>query len=106
MQHMYSAAQLEKIIDEATIYICACPAQVAKMVSKLRHLHDYQQNCLARESTDINREVHDRIAQATVEAHRIMEACMDDILRIEGWNPETLKMPDDLRELLIREAME
>lgn len=106
MQHLYSAAQLEKIIDEATIYICACPAQVAKMVSKLRHLHDYQQNCLARESTELNREVHDRIAQATVEAHRIMETCMDDILRIEGWNPETLKMPDDLRELLVREAME
>ena len=106
MEHLYSAGQLEKVINEATIYICACPAQVAEMVSKLRHLHDYQQNCIARESTEINRDVHNRIAQATVEAHSIMEACMQDILKIEGWDPETLKMPDNLRELLLREAME
>ena len=106
MQQLYSVEQLEKIINEATIYMCACPAQVAKMVSKLRHLHDYQQNCLTRNSTDLNTEVHDRIAQAAIEAHRIMEACMQDILKIEGWNPETLNMPDNLRELLIREAME
>lgn len=106
MEQLYSTKQLESVINEATIYICACPAQVAEMVGKLRHLYDYQQNCIARESTDINREVHERIAQATTEAHRIMEACMQDILRIEGWDPATLKMPDNLRELLYREAME
>ena len=50
--------------------------------------------------------VHNRIAQATVAAHSIMEACMQDILKIEGWDPETLKMPDNLRDLLLREAME
>ena len=106
MEHHYSAKQLEQVIDEATIYICACPAQVAEMVRKLRHLYDYQQNCIARESTEINKEVHDRIAQATVEAHSIMEACMRDILQIEGWDVETLKMPENLREILLREAME
>jgi hypothetical protein len=50
--------------------------------------------------------VHHRIAQATIEAHRIMETCMQDILRIEGWDQETLKMPDNLREMLHREALE
>ena len=57
---------------------------------------------IARESTEINKEVHsDRIAQATVEAHSIMEACMQDILQIEGWDVETLKkMPENLREIL------
>lgn len=104
MEHLYSARQLATIINQATIYICACPAQVAEMVGKLRHLYDYQQNCVARERTDINTEVHDRIAQATVEAHRIMETCMQDILRIEGWNLETLEMPENLREMLFREA--
>lgn len=105
MEHLYSAKQLEQVINEATIYVCACPAQVAEMLSKLRHLYDYQQNCIARERTDVNREVHNRIAQATVQAHSVMEACMQDILRIEGWDPETLKMPDHLREILFQEAM-
>jgi hypothetical protein len=106
MEYLYSDQQLEKVINEATIYVCACPAQVAEMLNKLRHLYDYQQNCLVHERADINSEVHNRIAQATVEAHRIMEACMQDILRIEGWDMETLKMPDNLREMLFREAME
>lgn len=106
MEHQYSAKQLETVINQATIYVCACPAQVAEMLSKLRHLYDYQQNCIARERTDMNTEVHNRIALATVEAHSIMEACMQDILRIEGWDLETLKMPDNLREMLYREATE
>jgi hypothetical protein len=106
MEHLYSTKQLETVINEATIYVCACPAQVAQMVNKLRHLYDYQQNCIARDSSDINKTVHNRIAEATVEAHRIMEACMQDILQIEGWDPETLKMPENLREMLYREAME
>ena len=105
MEHLYSAEQLEKIINEALIYTCACPAQVAEMVCRLRHLHDYQQNCVARDSSDINAEVHHRISQATAEAHDILEACMQDILRIEGWDLETLKMPANLREMLNREVM-
>jgi phosphopantetheine adenylyltransferase len=105
MEHLYSAKQLETVINEATIYMCACPAQVADMLRKLRQLHDYQQNCIARESTEINQQVHNLIAQAAVEAHQIMETCMQEILRIEGWNPETLKMPENLREMLYREAM-
>ena len=106
MEHLYSAKQLELIINEATIYICACPAQVAENVRKLRHLYEYQQNCIARNSSDMNKEVHARIAQATVEAHCVMEACLHDILRAEGWNQETLKMPEELREVLYRESME
>jgi len=105
MERHYSAQQLEKVINEALIYICACPAQVAEIVNKLRHLYDYQQNCIARESNDISIEVHNRIAQATVEAHRIMENCIQDILRLEGWDPETLKMPEHLREMLYQEAL-
>lgn len=73
MNRVYSAEQLEKVINEATIYICACPAQVAETIRKLRNLYDYQQNCIARDSNEINKEVHNRIALATVEAHRIME---------------------------------
>lgn len=106
MDHVYSAEQLEKVINEATIYICACPAQVAETIRKLRNLYDYQQSCIARDNNEINEEVHNKIARATVEAHRIMEACMEDVLRIEGWDPETLNMPTGLRAVRDREAME
>jgi hypothetical protein len=104
MAQVYSSDQLETIIDQATIYLCACPAQVADAMRKLRYLFDYQKGCVARDSSDINREVHERIASATAEAHRIMETCMGDILRLEGWDPVTLKMPAGLRQLLDREA--
>jgi len=99
LEQTYSEKQLTRIVDEATIYTCACPAQVAEMLRKLRHLFAYQQNCMARGSSDINEKVHDRIAMAASEAHRLMEACMQDILRLEGWDPETLEMPAGLRQL-------
>ena len=96
---MFSDSQLTRIIDQATIYMCACPAQVGDMVYKLRHLFAYQQKCLERSGSDINREVHDRIALATSEAHRQMEICLQDILHIEKWDMDTLEMPEGLRQL-------
>jgi len=99
LEQTYSDDQLVRVIDEATIYMCACLAQIAEMTRKLRNLFAYQQNCLARDSSDINREVHDRIALAASEAHRLMEICMQEILHIEGWDPETLTMPVGLRQL-------
>lgn len=96
---MYSDSQLIRIMDQATIYMCACPAQVGDMARKLRYLFAYQQKCLESGSSDINQEVHERIALATREAHRLMETCLQDILRLEGWDLETLEMPAGLRKL-------
>jgi hypothetical protein len=106
LQQTYSDQQLAKVVDEALVYMCACPAQVAGMLSKLRQLFAYQQECAERGSSGVSDEVHERIAQATSEAHRIMEQCMQDILRIEGWDETTLAMPAGLRQLRDQSLLE
>ena len=98
LKQNYSDRQLEKIVDEATIAMCACPAQVAGMISKLRQLFTYQKNCGERGSSEVSEAVHERIALATSEAHLLMEQCMQDILLIEGWDETTLDMPAGLRQ--------
>lgn len=76
------------------IYQCACPAQICKAIGQMRELHKYQQECLVDQSTD--RAVHERIALAAERAHAELEHCLDDVLRLEGWNTETFEMPPDL----------
>ncbi|TCS72107.1 hypothetical protein EDC61_10621 [Sulfuritortus calidifontis] len=92
----FSAEQLHSIKTQGMIYVCACPAQVADQISKLRGLHAYQQQCL--QSGTNERTVHERIAAATREAHAVMEQCLADVLALEGWDPETLEMPAGLRQ--------
>lgn len=106
LKQNYSDRQLEKIVDEATIAMCACPAQVAGMISKLRQLFAYQKNCGERGSSEVSEAVHERIALATSEAHQLMEQCMQDILRIEGWDETTLDMPAGLRQLRDQSLLE
>ena len=89
--------QLVRIVDAATIYMCACPAAVADEVMRLREVYEYQQNCLSDGA--LMEQVHVRIAEATERAHAEMEQCLDDGLRMEGWDRDTLSMPDGLREL-------
>lgn len=95
LQTRYSDQQLENIVDEATIYMCACPAQVAVELRHLRQLYRYQNDCQLDPGND--QAVHQAIAAATLEAHAVMEACLDQVLRMEGWDPLTLKMPEGLR---------
>jgi len=52
--------------------MCACPAQVA---------------------------THRRIAEAAVRAHAVLEEALDDVLRIEGRDEQSLTMPEGLRAL-------
>lgn len=93
----YTNNQLEQILEEAMIYMCACPAQVSEQLLLLRKLFDYQNNCISKGS--LLAEVHRRIADATSVAHAEMEQCLDDVLKLEGWDPQTLVMPEGLREL-------
>jgi hypothetical protein len=93
----YTNDQLEKILNEAMIYMCACPAQVSEQLLLLRKLFDYQNSCISKGS--LLAEVHLRIADATRIAHAEMERCLDDVLKLEGWDPQTLDMPEGLREL-------
>lgn len=92
----FSSEELCKIINEALLYQCACPAQVAELAGKLRQLYAYQQRC--REQNPLLQEAHERIAGAVAEAHAVMEACLDDVLTIEQWDRGTLEMPATLRQ--------
>ena len=96
----FSEAELEKIADEAFIYMCACPAQLAVELRRLRKLISYQRNC--ETTAQVGANVHQIIASAATEAHVLLESCLDQVLTIEGWDRETLTMPAGLR--VIRDA--
>ena len=91
----FSNADLERIVEEATIYMCACPEQVAVAIRQLRGLHRYQLACLRE--TDAQSEVHLAIAESTARAHAELEDCLDRVLVLEGWDRATLRMPEGLR---------
>ncbi|MBL8467798.1 hypothetical protein [Methyloversatilis discipulorum] len=92
----YSSTQLQLILDEAGIYMCACPAQLAAQMMELRTLHQYQMNCMSEmpEMADSHR----TIADAVFRAHALLEEALDRVLDIEGWDKISLKMPDGLRK--------
>lgn len=46
LQKKFSDHELERIADEAAIYMCACPAQVVTEIRGLRHLIRYQRECI------------------------------------------------------------
>ena len=96
LQTRLSSAALQRISEEAMLYMCACPGQVAAEISRLRELHRYQQECLS--NPDNAAEVHHLIAGATAQAHAALETCLEKILDIEGWDRRTLKMPEGLRQ--------
>lgn len=98
---LYSKQQLHQIVNEAMIYMCACPAQVAEQLMRLRELFDYQVGCIS--NSDLMKDVHSRIAESTRKAHAEMEQCLKDVLHMEGWDPQTLSMPEGLR--LLREKI-
>lgn len=92
----YSSTQLQLILDQAGIYMCACPAQLAAQMMELRTLHQYQMNCMS-EMPDMA-ESHRTIADAVFRAHALLEEALDRVLDIEGWDKTSLTMPDGLRK--------
>ena len=97
LQKTFSDNDLETIVEEAAIYMCACPGQVADQIRKLRQLIRYQRDCLNEGTTTDS--VHHTIEASSREAHAIMEDCLVRVLEIEGWDRATLKMPAGLRKL-------
>ncbi len=93
----FSDRQLRQIVEEAFVYMCACPAQVAEQILKLRGLHAYQQSCL--DQGPVTAKVHRLIAASTARAHADLEGCLEDILTLEGWDMDSLTMPETLRAL-------
>lgn len=97
LEKKFDNRMLERIIDASLIYMCACPAQVARALLELRNLYEYQQNCL--NSNPLNSKVHQIIAKAVIDNYKTMEDTLDEILTLENWDRETLQMPEGLRIL-------
>ena len=100
MKERFDAAQVSRVLDQALVYQCACPAQVCRAIFELRDLYDYQRNCI--NETDNDRQVHELIAAATERAHEGMEACLAQVLEIEGWDLQTLDLPERLRRKALK----
>lgn len=103
LETKFSNQQLRRINLQSILYLCSCPSQVGLQIDSLRKLYEYQANCAERERIDLQIQVHERIAEATMAAHKIMEDCLQDVLNLEGWDPETLEMPEGLRTMLSQE---
>jgi hypothetical protein len=103
LETKFSNAQLRRINLQAILYLCSCPSQVGVQIDSLRKLYDYQANCANRDRGELQQQVHQRIAEAATVAHQIMEDCLLDVMNLEGWDPVTMTMPDDLRAMLERE---
>ena len=102
-EERYTDAELAHVIEQGLIYMCACPAQVAEGLQKLRNLYRYQLTCLA--SADNDPRVHQTIADSTIQAHAILETCLDRVVEIEQWDRQTLTMPANLRERQMRDIL-
>ena len=96
MREQFSASQVSRVIDQALIFQCACPAQVCRAIFELRELYEYQVNCGNNTSND--QRVHTTIAKATEKSHEAMENCLREILAIEGWDMTTLTLPESLKK--------
>ena len=96
MKEQFNPAQISKVIDQALVYQCACPAQVCRAIFELRELYEYQMNCANDSAND--ELVHKTIAAATEKAHEQMEDCLRKILEIEGWDQTTFSMPQALKK--------
>ena len=100
-EERYTDAELVKVIEQAMIYMCACPAQVADSVRKLRELYRYQAACV--EVPENSDSVHALIAQSTIQSHAIMQDCLDQVIAMEAWDRSTLEMPAGLRKRQLQE---
>jgi hypothetical protein len=102
-EERFTSAELVQIIDEGLVYMCACPAQVADAMRKLRELHRYQLDCL--QDPQNASPVHQAIAASTVRAHAQMQECLIQVLELEHWDRATLTMPEGLRQRQLQEIL-
>jgi hypothetical protein len=95
-EERFTDAELGKVIEQAMLYMCTCPAQVADSVRKLRELYRYQLRCIANpENSEV---IHAQIGKSAIESHSIMQDCLLKIIELEEWDRRTLEMPVGLRK--------
>ena len=104
-EERFTDAELGTVIEQAMIYMCACPAQVADSLRKLRELYRYQLQCAAVPQPASSIAVHTVIAQSTIQSHAIMQDCLDTIIALEAWDRSTLEMPAGLRQRQLQELL-
>jgi hypothetical protein len=102
MNYLFSREQLDTILKQSMMYACACPAQICKTIKEQRALYTYQQECLNQDDTD--KAVHQAIADAIEETHPKLEACLKEVLTLEGWDLETLEMPAAILKKLMGDS--
>jgi hypothetical protein len=102
-EERYTDDELIFIMEQGLIYMCACPAQVAEAMLKLRALHKYQLQCSGDSGNDPA--VHTAIARSTVQSHHIMQDCLDTVIALEKWDRTTLQMPEGLRKRQMKELL-
>ena len=96
MSMQFDDEKISRILDQSLVYQCACPAQVCKTIIGLRELYEFQEHCLDQSDTD--KQVHQSIANSVAVGHEEMEACLEKILELEGWDRESLTMPDNIKK--------
>lgn len=96
MKCQFNNATLSTIIEQALVYQCACPAQVAELLLEMRRVKQYEDSCLENQNDHLA-VTHQKISEAVTEAHIILERCLDEVLDHEGWDRSTFKMPAYLR---------
>jgi hypothetical protein len=102
-EERFTDAELDKVVEQGMIYMCACPAQVADGLRKLRELLRYQNRCLENPNNDSL--VHTTIARSVIHAHETLQQCLDEVIVLEKWDRATLEMPADLRKRQMREIL-
>ena len=101
LEQQFSDEKLRHILEQSIVYSCACPAQVCKSLLQERELFAYQAKCLNTTGTDAA--VHRTIAESVQVTHREMEKCLVEVLKLEGWDLETLTMPEALQKRMLDE---
>jgi hypothetical protein len=76
---------------------------VADSVRKLRELYRYQRRCIANPENSMV--VHAEIEKTAIEAHSLMQDCLDRVIALEQWDRSTLEMPAGLRKRQLQEML-
>jgi hypothetical protein len=95
----FSQDEIFRLLDQAMIYMCDCPGQVARLVSLVRDAYAYQDRCL--EDRDNLASTHQAIKATLEQCHALLENCLEQVIESEGWDRQTLAMPEALRRRMI-----
>jgi hypothetical protein len=104
LENTFRNQQLTRILQQAAVYLCACPAQVCEAISQQRRLFAYQAACINSNDTDYA--VHLRIAKTIQKTHAELEVCLQDVLQLEEWDMVTLTMPKKLQKRMLDSVIE